>query len=216
MALQSYSDLRAEIADWLGDASLFDKAPTFIRLAEDELRTDLVMPEMEVTYTANTSGSFSLPSDFDSLRAIALNGTTPQSLKQISLTAFYDMYRADGGNGGPPSYFAIDAGQVFLWPTPASFSAFTVAYRAKLPSLSDAVPTNWALAQYPTLYLYTCLLHAEARGWNVERLPLIQAYVEDRKAKINAAGQRKRYGGRLVASPPVVENVGRTRYAFKW
>ena len=213
MALQTYPDLKAAIAEWLKDASLATRAADFIALAEDEFRTDLVMPDMETTVSISGTNPIPLPDDFDSLRAIASSDIAWRTLTQTSLAEFYDL---PSYGAGSPAKFAQDGTSLYLWPVPAVPATLTLSYRAKLPSLSDAVPMNWLLTQYPTLYLYASLLHAEFYGWNDERLPLLKAYVEERTSKINAAGTRKKYGGRIAMASPIVENVRGSRYAFKW
>jgi len=213
MALQTYSDLKTAVGDWLQRSDLVAKAPDFIALAEADFRRQIVMPEMETIVSISGTNPIPLPADFDSLRMIASPGDVWETVTPITLAEFYDL---PVGAGGRLQKYAINNESLYLWPIPAVSTSLTLAYRARLPSLSDTAATNWLLADHPDAYLYGALLQAEFFGWNDERLPLIQAKLQGTVEDINKAGQRKRYGGQLAAQSPVVENVGRTRYAFKW
>ena len=67
MAFTNYSDLKTEIANYLGRSDLTSQIPTFIRLAEERLARDLRTRHMlkvsQATMTADDS-TVALPSDF--------------------------------------------------------------------------------------------------------------------------------------------------------
>jgi len=212
MALATYDDLKTAIADWLQRPDLASRAADLITLAEADFRRQLVMPEMETIVSVSGMNPIPLPADFDSLRAVASPADVWQTVTPISLAEFYDLPTG----GGRPAHYAVNNAALYLWPQPTATTSLTLAYRAKLPALSDAVATNWLLTDHPDAYLYGSLLQAEFYGWNDERLPLIQAKLQAAIDDINRAGNRKRYGGQLAMRPPVVEQAPRSRYAFKW
>jgi hypothetical protein len=209
MALNSYSDLVAALSDWLDGQAFSARAADFIALAEADFRRQLVMPDMDTTITATGTNPISLPADLDSIRALASIATSSypqQSLTAVPLAAFYSLPVEAGGS---PRQYAIDDGSLYIWPIPAVSISLTLSYRAKLPALSDAVPSNWLLASAPDAYLYGALLQAEFFGWNDERLPLLQAKLQSVIDDLNRAGNRKRFGGPLVMQPPVRECLRR-------
>jgi hypothetical protein len=106
-----------------------------------------------------------------------------------------DLKQLYGGQSGTPAAFAIAGGNIYFGPVPTSATAIATVYYAKLSNLSLSNTTNWLLASHPDIYLYGCLVMAEARGWNDARLPLLKAALDEALSELTDAGQSKRYGG---------------------
>lgn len=208
MTITSYAGLQASIDEWLDGADLSANAGDFIMLAEADFRRQLVMPDMETVVTINGTNPIALPVDLDSIRVLVSPETTDypqQEVVPVDLAAFY---RLSTIAQGAPARYAVDGLSLYVWPIPAVALDLALAYRVKLPSLSDTTTTNWLLDQHPDAYLFGSLLQAEFFGWNDQRLPLIQTKLQSIIDDINKAGNRKRYGGQIAMRPSIREKVG--------
>lgn len=85
MSIGTFSELKTAIAEWLGrdtDATIIARAPDFIRLCEAKLNRDLRSNKMEKRSTAlvdllsDEPEYISLPSDFQAMRRVVLNGVS--------------------------------------------------------------------------------------------------------------------------------------------
>lgn len=185
MALDTYSGLKEAVAAYIEDATIEPYIPTFITLAEARFRRVLVMPQQDTVATLPGGPSVTLPADLDSVRGIG---------------GYPDLRGTDGD-------YAVSNGVLLSSQAPGA--TLTLAYRARLPALSDDNPTNWLLAEHPDLYLKATLVEAELYGWNDERIPGLIAWVDGTLAEVQASGQRKRYGsGPLVMRSSIRQTRG--------
>jgi len=196
MSITSYSELVDAIVDRMEDSGLSTYAPEFIQMAEAMFNRRLNTLDMEVTATTAAANSIALPSGFKGFRSIKVDDYSP--LGQLSPDDFQAKYAEDTSTGVPVDYALYD-GAIYLGPLPDSAYTVTMTYLATLTGLSASNTSNWLLASHPDLYLYASLIHAEFRGWNDDRIPLLNNAVEGILAEINAADARKRRAG-LVAT----------------
>lgn len=196
MALDTYSDLQSEIADWLKNSALASKAATFVRLIEAQWNRDLRHPDMDAFTTLSvTTNTVTLPSDFLEIKSI-WTGVYPP----LDPMTIYDLQAtyAPVEQSVEAQYlrnYAIVGGTLHFGLTPNATASFSLNYYQKIPALSSNNPTNWVLSDHPDAYLWGSLLMAEAYGWNDERLPTISAAYETALASIQASGVKRRYGG---------------------
>lgn len=190
-AITSYATLVDAIVDRMNDAALDDFAPGFIQLAEARFNRLLANLDMEGTATIDAAATIAFPTDFKALRSIHLDDYGP--LAQLSPDDFQTRY-ADDANEAVPEHYAIFGGVINLGPPPDDTYTVTMTYLRTLTGLSASDTTNWLLEQHPDLYLYGALLHAEARGWNDERLPMIKSAVDEIIGEINRHDSRRRRG----------------------
>lgn len=160
MPIASYSDLKTALADFLNRDDMTAVVPTFITLAESQIRRDLRHWRQERRVTGPADNDFEqLPTDF--LEAINLTRSDGTQLKYYSTPALADARTGDPGVSGPPRAYSINAGQIELWPPAApDTETLTLRYYASIPPLSDADPSNWLLEEMPDIYLYGSLLHS--------------------------------------------------------
>lgn len=196
MALTTYSELQAEVLDYIDDDSKADKVPTFIALAEAEMRRRLRVND-EVRATSSVSSEYvALPDDFGGLRSILVTGTPEYSLEQMPVGEMANRY--SGITGTPAAYAIVGSStpQVQLAPAPSSAVDIEIVYYRTLPSLSDSNTSNWVLASHPDLYLTATLAQAyafladEARaGLWLERMGVVLEQVIDdgRKRSVGSA-----------------------------
>ena len=75
-----------------------------------------------------------------------------------------------GSTSGVPSVYTMSAGHILFGPVPASYYTCEMVYYQKVPTLSDAAPTNWCLTANPDLFLYGSLVEAEPFLMNDQRV----------------------------------------------
>lgn len=204
--LGTFTGLVGVVGAWLDRDDLGDFVPTFVALAEARFRREITRTEREVTIALPGP----LPTDFDSVREIFLTDHPGAALTAVPLAELRSRYTTPAAR---PSVYAIVASQIIVGPPTDNPVTALLTYNRKIPGLSVATQTNWLLADHPDVYLYATLLQAELYGWNDERLPLFKGAVDEAIAEINAAGQRRKYGG-----GPLVMRTGRseaTRGAYR-
>lgn len=174
MAITTYPELKAAVADWLNREDLTSQIPDFIAFAEARINRTLRTREMLTRRrTVTTDGFINLPFDYLETYQLQLpaNATnTPEPLTYIGPNEVA-QYKSQSMTGKTRYYTIID-GAFELVPAPSSNVELTITYYAKVPSLSDAQTSNWLLTKAPDLYLYATLLTAAPYLQNDERIPV--------------------------------------------
>ncbi len=176
MALSTYTELRATVADYLARSDLTTAIPDYIRLAEAKLNRDLKCRQMEtrsttVTDTGDDEPEFiSLPSDFQAMRRIRLSSVTGKPRLDYLSGAQADEFRSYRANTtGQPTHFTIMGDELELLPTPALEYTIEMVYRKYIPALATN-ETNWLLTLAPDVYLYGALMEAAPHLHEDERI----------------------------------------------
>jgi hypothetical protein len=166
MALDTYAELKTQVAAWLHRNDLTDRIPTFIEFATNRLARNITSPRMEASTTLSVvNGIASLPNDFRAAISMTLG-----TVEYKAITAA-DMRAMDQG-GIRPTYpvYSIVNNQIKLYP--AESSSPTFIYSVRLPNLVADGDTNWVLQDYPDVYLMAAL--AEARKFVLDDTRLVQ------------------------------------------
>ena len=176
MALDTYSDLKASLANWLHRADLEALIPDFIRLAEIQMNADVSSRSMEtkVVLTATAGdANLDLPGDVLDIRRLQVLG----SFNRVLIYRSADEVAQENplSRSGVPEVFMVHGSSLELAPIPDSNYSIELLYFQRLPALSDANPTNWLLTICPNAYLYGALLAAQPYLINDERIPMIQS-----------------------------------------
>ena len=202
MAIATWADLQAAIANWLDRSDVAARIPEFIALAEADLSRRLRVPQMQARAEHVCSGGAArvpYPEDARQLSAVmARHGGRVMELEQRPLTALVSMY---GDGAGAPVAYALADEQIWLFPAPFDGTVIEIVYYRDIPHLSDSRPTNWLLSSAPDLYLMASLLQAEFFGWNDQRLPIIKDRVDEIVAEMNLEGVKKARGSALRMRP---------------
>lgn len=154
MALSTYTELKAAIADWLNRSDLTSQIPDFIRLTESRLNREFsirtIKSDVSLTGTVG-SRSIALPTGFrEALNLWILRSGARNEIKRYINP---DLLTVDPNNASEPYYWAVDgANIVFERPCDQAYS-FVLRMEGSL-TLSDAAPTNLILTNYPDLYLF--------------------------------------------------------------
>ena len=176
MALDTYADLKASLANWLHRADLEALIPDFIRLAEIQMNADVSSRSMEtkVVLTATAGdANLDLPGDVLDIRRLQVLG----SFNRVLIYRSADEVAQENplSRSGVPEVFMVHGSSLELAPIPDSNYSIELLYFQRIPALSDANPTNWLLTICPNAYLYGALLAAQPYLINDERIPMIQS-----------------------------------------
>lgn len=200
MSLDTYSGLKAEIADFLNRSDLTSAIPTFIKLSEAKFNRVLRTRQMVKRATATIDTQyFAMPSDFLEAKSFILN-TNPISTVDFATMEFLNTQRASTYIApGKPVLFGVVGTQFEVVPSPDANYTGELTYYAKIESLSDSTTSNWLLSYAPDLYLYGALIQAAPYLRDDERIGTWGQFFTAAMDDIVVADQRA-----SVATTPVV------------
>lgn len=161
MSLDTYANLQAEIVDWLARPDLAAKAPTFIALAEAEMRRQLRRTRKRASATFSAA-SFIVPADaaeITSVRLVTGLASYDKPLTECTPDLLAD-FRTSLSQTGRPRFFAVVGSEVLLVPAPDSPYPAELVYFTKIVPLSSTVTTNTILTDAPDAYLKGALVQA--------------------------------------------------------
>jgi hypothetical protein len=156
--ITNYATLQSTIADYLNRADLTSQIQTFIQFAEADLNTRLRDRQMIVRAEATSDEEYvQLPSDWlEALNLQLVGGMSPLRYITLDESDIVNSTRALTS----PTFYSLMNGAIELVPPPAHDVDIEMVYYGKIPSLSDAAPSNWLLVKAPDVYLYGALTHA--------------------------------------------------------
>lgn len=190
MPFATYSELQAEVLNWLGrtsDTELTARLPAAIALAEAAFRRDLDAGVGDVIAgNATVTDEYTaLPTDLIKLRQARVVGQGPLRIVPDAV-----LNAIDDDQPGTPTRASQVGTYLRVNPAPASTTDVEIVYTT-LPSLTDTLPTNWLLTSHPDVYLYGTLVHAAVWAHD-DRAGEFMARVGALVANINAAGKVSR------------------------
>lgn len=191
MALTTYSELKASVADFLNRTDLTSTIPDFIALAEADINShfDLRTVESDVALTA-TAGSryIALPAGFREPQNLWINWSYGRG---DPLRFVAPELLVTTATQGIPQQWCIDGTNIaFERPASAAYS-MTLRMIGQV-TLSDANPTNLVLTNYPNVYLYGALKEAAPYLRDPEAASLWEAKYQDSIAKAKAKEGREK------------------------
>ena len=192
--MTTYATLKSDIAGWLLRDDLTSAIPSFIRLAEAEIRRDVRIRAMIRTYTMTvTAQSQSLPTDFVEMVRVSLDSSTASQLSYMPPSALYqhDAYT----DSGDPVFWTIEGDYLVTAPN-ATGNDLLLAYYRKFDALTDDADTNWLLTNAYDIYLYGSLVHsapyikedARAQLWTMGYQAAINALNKSDRRSMFAGG----------------------------
>jgi len=200
MALTTYTELKASVADWINRDDLTAVIVDFISLAEAQIERTLRTTQMIVRATASIDGEYSaVPADFLETRTVKLN-TNPIQPLQFETVDSLDSLRTQYTAPGRPQYFGIVGTQIRVVPVPDTTYTAELIYYGKLTKLSSTNATNWLLTSSPDIYLYGALLQGAPYLQNDERIQTWATLYERGLNDLKIADDRgSTSGGALLA-----------------
>jgi len=200
MALDTYANLKTEIANYLNRTDLTSYLDTFIDLAESRHARDLRLREMESVDTSITtvSGtqSYDLPTGYLEMRYVAYQTNPYTFLTFLAPPDFMRVYNAGEGSG-TPSHYTIIGSKIYLGMQPDSAKVLELGFFKRPTALSTSNTTNLILTNFPDLYLYACLAESEPFIMNDERLKVWASLYKEGVQTANESAQR----GRTSSAP---------------
>lgn len=196
MALTTYSELQATIADYLARPELTNQIKDFIRLGENRLRRDLRIREMLLVATTETvsgDSTVSLPDNFLQMRDLHLISNPIIVLEYLSPSNFYR--NSFSTVGGKPNQYTTLATDIQLAPIPDSEYTVQMLYYAKPDYLSDTNTTNIFLESCVDALLYASLGEAEPYLMNDARLATWASMYDRAIASITTSDDAGEYAG---------------------
>lgn len=204
MAIATFSDLVAAVANWLHRTDLAGVIPDFVTLAEARIYqgspaggvAPLRLMAMETQVSGNTSAGIGTLTDVLQMRRVTMgSGLHARDLDYVPLHEMTRLQRQIG----QPSAYTFDAGSIVVGPVPDADYDFVITYFKRFPALSAQQQTNWLLSNAPNVYLYGTLLESMPYIRDDARTALwLQAYVDAVAAVQTADDQARTAAGSLV------------------
>jgi hypothetical protein len=163
MSFSTYSDLQTALASNSNRSDLTSLIPDFIVLAEEEMKRELKISELEATANVTvTDGVGTLPTGYAGARSLYWNGDERTPLDYVTPDRF-DLLIAS--NVSLPKFYTIQENQLKV--AAQSTGTVVMRYRARLTALSDSNTTNAMLTLYPDVYFVGALkwLYHHLRNW---------------------------------------------------
>ena len=195
MSLDSYANLKVEIATWLVRADLSADIDTMIDLFEAWANRNLRVRQMEQEATTAATEYLALPTDFLELRDIQYQGSPRRQLDYVT-PVYADIYDSSG-TAGTPRFYTLVGDQIRLIPAPDSTTPVRIDYYQAIPALSSGTTTNWLLTQYPDAYLFGALTYGRIRTIDPELATFISQNFGQIVVEIQKAGRRSNVGSSL-------------------
>lgn len=155
MAFASYADLQEEIRSFLWDRTdVVSRIPSFIALAESEMRRLLRTQQVVITRPINISGSIMpLPSSERQILSLQIN--LPQDSGTLDLTYATPEQVSQWSVVNPqrPRFYTIENNRVQFLPVPDQDYTGSMTIRTAFDPLSASNTSNWILERHPDAYL---------------------------------------------------------------
>jgi hypothetical protein len=203
MPLDNYTNLKAEIANYLDRPDLSSEIDMFIDLAEVKHKRTVRIRELVKRAQASTSTGtryLALPTGFLEMRTMRLIAPVERMLRFVNE---HEMNRLISSASGVPEYFTVHEEIEFERASDSVYTAEMIYYAAvdPLSDDSEAELTNAILTNHPDLYLYGALVEAEPFIDNDERVAMWKTKYDEVHEQIRDLERRRRVVGPLVSRP---------------
>lgn len=196
MAIQSYADLQAQVADYLARSDLTSQIKNFITAGEIRLGRDLRLRNMLRVVTTTTTAddaTVTLPPDYNAMRDLHISGTYVSTLAYLSPSQLFNSgYSVETGL---PKNYTILSTEIQLAPIPDQAYTLQMLYYAIPAYLSDTNTTNTWLTVCPDLLLYAALAEAEPYLMNDSRIQVWAAMYDRGVQSLTISDDEGEYAG---------------------
>lgn len=196
MAVDTYANLKVEIADHLDRDDLTSKIDTFIDLAEARHKRDIRIRELV------TRGAITIDARYEDLPTGFLEGISLRLLTSPATPMTYipieEMARYRQEITGKPQFFTIGAQLEFDRVPDTSYSG-EIMYHKAATALSDGNTSNEILVRAPDAYLYGALLATAPYLQHDERIEIWASLYRAAVDALSQARRQDRAMGRLVS-----------------
>lgn len=200
MAITTYSELQASIANWLNRDDLTAVIPDFIALAEARISRDLRHWKQEKRVTTDVDERYeNLPNDVIEIRQVQhTSGGVISSISSFDM----EKRRAESDTSGKPKYMRLTADQIELYPTPDTSYSISMLYYGRIPALSVAEPDNWLLRDAPDVLLYAALAQTAPYLGEDARIQIWAGLYQTAIDALNAENEKGRVAGPISMGIP--------------
>lgn len=209
MSLDTFANLKTEIAEWLDRSDLTAKIPTFITLCEAEMKRRLRRTSVRTTMTISAEET-TLASAIAELRSIHLETGSPSSdvpLRIGTPEMVAERRARNAGATGRPTDACVVGGKLVVAPSPGQSYTARIVYFQTLTPLSDSETTNDVLEEAPDAYLYGSLMQAEPYLEHDERIPMWEKKFDKAMEQLLVVRDNEEHGAALQGVRlPVVFN----------
>lgn len=203
MALTTYTDLTAAIADWLDRTDLGASVlNSFVALAEVDIFQRLRIREMETVATATIASSvIPLPTGYLELKSAYIDASPKQAL-QKSTPDFIRSRYSETGDTGKPYYIAREGSNFIFGPGPDSNYNVSYTYYQEPTSLATSLTTNSISSRAMSLYLYGSLIQAAGYLGQEDKVPLWSSTYERLLNNFNSTQESEGFYGNFTSVNP--------------
>jgi len=191
MAIQTFSDLKSAIVNWVADSTITDYLEDIILVAEKRLQRDIRIREIEATFSDTmVNGEVDVPvsgsdSIFTGIKHARLDVAGGHPLEVTEADWIYQRF-PNRTSSGRPSFIAIDGDKFIFGQFPdAAYTVKGTVYSRPLV-LSDSNPTNQWTGYTPDALLFACLAETAPFLREDERLPIWESRYNQIKEGYNA------------------------------
>jgi hypothetical protein len=161
----TYDNLVNTVKQYLerSDASVVERIPTFITLAEFEIAQQVkTLGQIQVVQANMNVGNpiIPKPARWRKTVSMTLNNGTQKSPVFLRKFEYLQSYNNEGSTGLPIYYGDYDYDHWLVAPTPDDDYQFEVLYYERLAPLSSENQTNWITNNAPNAMLFGTLLQA--------------------------------------------------------
>lgn len=170
MAINSFSDLKTSLANWLARSDLSAFYDDIITLGESRLNRDLRIRSIEEALSVASSAG-TVPADFLELKhaRVEIAGGLPLEMRESDW-----VYRSFPNRSGEgiPQYIAVDGNSFIFGPSPDSSYTINGIYYKKPAFLSNSNTTNEWTESAADALLFACLSESAAFLKGDTRIPI--------------------------------------------
>lgn len=196
MAIQSFSDIKAAIVNWVADSTITTYLDDIVLVAEKRLQRDLRIRELETTFSDTmSSGEIDVPvsgsdSTFLGIKHARLDVSGGHPLEIAEANWLYKQF-PNRTSSGRPNFIAIDSTKFIFGQFPdQDYTVNGTVYARPVP-LSDSNTTNEWTSYTPDALLFACLVETSPFIREDERVPIWERKYNQIKDGYNALYKRE-------------------------
>ena len=206
MPLDTYTNLKTAIANFLARDDLTSEIDDFIDLTEADFNRRLRIRAMESVNTSFTidAATESLPTGFLQVKSFVITSSTPDKTLELS-TAYHQANTQGYTNVGTPRLYSIEGSNFRFSPVPDTAVTARLTFYKAFDSLDGSTATNTILTNHPYVYLYGALYYASTfiRGMDQGTVAQFKAQYEAALQQVKDADELDKYNG-----SPLIQRSG--------
>jgi len=208
MAITTYTELQAAVANWLARGDLTSRIPEYIAMCEGWIAFGLDMGAikipplriraMEATATPSMvagTATVALPTRYVAMRNIYIDTNPKRKLTPVSPEQ--RLFEKPYASNGIPEVFSIEGDNIVLGDVPNSADALSILYYQRFAPFSAGADTNWLLTNAPNVYLFGALYASSTMTGNKMGPAWLASFAGSINA-LNEADKSDRYSGGVL------------------